>query len=203
MRREDEVTLRTDPSPNRTRIRLITAGAVLIMLLAAGAALLPLAERVPAANTVGTLLLAAGIVELLVGTQRRESRILCIVAGAVTAIAGLLLVLNPVTHIFPTTYLIVAWLVVRSVILAGASTHSGGSVRMWTLVSAATDLALAFILLAGISIATLIVGLFGPTPEVIATFAWILSLSFLVTGMWLLETASCEREVGATSRESK
>ena len=197
------MTLRTDASSSRTRIRLITAGAVLIMLLAAGAALLPLAERVPAANVVGTLLLAAGIVELLAGTQRRESRILCMVAGGVTAIAGLLLVLNPLTKIFSTTYLIVAWLVLRSVILAAASTQAGGSVRIWTIVSAATDLALALILLAGLSIATLIVGLFGPTPEVIASFAWILALSFLVTGMWLLETASCERELRATRGETR
>ena len=195
------MVLRTDASANRTRIRLITAGAVLIMLLAAGAALLPLAERVPAANVVGTLLLAAGIVELLAGTQRRESRILCMVAGGVTAFAGLLLVLNPLTRIFSTTYLIVAWLVLRSLILLAASSRSGGSVRLWTLVSAATDLALALILLTGISIATLIIGLFGPTPEVIASFAWILSLSFLVTGMWLLETASCEREVRSTGAE--
>lgn len=189
------MTLRTDASSSRTRIRLITAGAVLIILLAAGAALLPLAEKVPAANVVGTLLLAAGIVELLAGTQRRDSRILCMVAGGVTAIAGLLLVLNPLTKIFSTTYLIVAWLIARSLILAAASTRSGGSVRIWTIVSAATDLALALILLAGLSIATLIVGLFGPTPEVIASFAWILALSFLVTGMWMLETASCEREL--------
>lgn len=197
------MTLRTDAISSRTRIRLISAGAVLIILLAAAAALLPLADRVPAANVVGSLLLAAGIVELLTGTQRRESRVLCMAAGAITAIAGLTLVLTPLTHIFPTTYTIVAWLVLRSVIMVAASTRSGGSVRIWTIVSAATDLALAFILLAGISIATLIVGLFGPTPEVIASFAWILALSFLVTGIWLLETASCERELRAGSAETR
>ncbi|QIK78493.1 hypothetical protein G7077_05835 [Sphingomonas piscis] len=179
---------------NRHRVRLITAAAVLIIILAAGAALLPLADAVPGANVVGTLLLTAGIIELLAGTQRRSSRIPCMIAGGVTAVAGLLLVLNPVTHIFPRSYLIVAWLILRSLILAVVSTRTGGSVRLWTIVSAATDLALAFILLAGISIATLIVGLFGPTPEVIASFAWILALSFLVTGLWLLETASCERD---------
>jgi uncharacterized membrane protein HdeD (DUF308 family) len=192
------VTAQTDAS-SRTRARLIAAGAVLIMILSAGAALLPLAERVPAANVVGTLLLAAGIVELLTGTQRRQSKILCMLAGVLTAVAGLLLVLNPVTHIFPTTYLVVAWLVIRSVILAAASTQAQGSVRVWTIVSSATDLVLAFILLAGISIATLIVGLFGPTPEIIASFAWILALSFLVTGLWLLETASCERDYGSAA----
>jgi uncharacterized membrane protein HdeD (DUF308 family) len=187
------VTVESDAS-SRTRARLITVAAVLIIILSSGAAFLPLAEKVPAPNVVGTLLLAVGIIELLAGTQRRQSKLLCMSAGAITAVAGLLLVLNPVTHIFPTTYLMVAWLVLRSVILAAASTQSAGSVRIWTIVSAATDLVLAFILLAGISIATLIVGIFGPTPEVIASFAWILALSFLVTGLWLLETASCERD---------
>jgi hypothetical protein len=46
----------------------------------------------------------------------------------------------------------------------------------------------------GLSISTLIVALFGPTPQMIASFAWILALSFVVTGMLLLEIANCERD---------
>jgi hypothetical protein len=70
-----------------------------------------------------------------------------------------------------------------------------GSVRRWIAISAATDVALGLLLLVGLSISTLIVTLFGPTPEMIASFAWILAISFVVTGMLLLEIASCEREV--------
>lgn len=191
------MTVTTDSSSNRVRARLITAAAVLIILLAGAGALLPLADRVPGANVIGSLLFAAGLVEFLAGTQRRGSKVLCMTAGAITAIAGLLLVLRPVTHIFPTTYLVVAWLVVRSLVLGASSTYASGPVRIWTLVSAATDLVLALILLTGISIATLIVGLFGPTPEVIASFSWVLALSFLVTGLWMLATASCERDTSA------
>lgn len=195
------MTVTTDASSNRIRARLITAAAILIILLAGAGALLPLADRVPGANVIGSLLLAAGVIELLAGTQRRESKFLCMAAGAVTAIAGLLLVLRPVTHIFPTTYLVVAWLVVRALILGAASSYTRGSVRLWTLVSAATDVVLALILLTGISIATLIVGLFGPTPEVIASFSWVVALSFLVTGLWMLATASCERD-SSTDRDA-
>jgi hypothetical protein len=36
--------------------------------------------------------------------------------------------------------------------------------------------------------------LFGPTPAIVATFAWILALSFVATGLLLLEVASCARE---------
>ena len=64
---------------------------------------------------------------------------------------------------------------------------------MWTAIAAAVDFLLGLILLAGLSISTLVVGLFGPTPIVIASFAWVLALSFVATGLFLLEIASCER----------
>lgn len=184
---------RTESRPARNRARLIMAAGILIVLLSAGAALLPFAERIPGANVVGSLLLAAGLVETLAGTQRNDSRVFAMLSGVITAVAGLFLVLSPMTHIFPTLYLVAAWLILRSLALMAASTRCGGSVRMWTWVSAATDLGLALIVLAGISIATLIVGLFGPTPEVIASFAWVLALSFVVNGALLLEIASCLR----------
>ena len=177
----------------QTRARLIGTAGMIIMLLSAGALLLPLADRVPGPNVVGSLLLAAGLVEMLAGTQRDEARPFAMLSGTVTAIAGLMLVLNPVTRFFPTLYLVVAWLMIRGLVLIVAGTRSSGSVRTWTWISAATDLGLGLFLLAGISIATLIVGLFGPTPEVVASFAWILALSFVINGALLLETASCLR----------
>jgi hypothetical protein len=60
-------------------------------------------------------------------------------------------------------------------------------------VSAGMDFLLAALLIAGLSIATIIVSLFGPTPQLIASFAWILAASFVVNGLLLLEVASCER----------
>jgi uncharacterized membrane protein HdeD (DUF308 family) len=177
----------------RTRARLIATAGVIVMMLSAGALLLPLANRVPGPNVVGSLLLAAGLVETLAGTQRGDSRPFAMLAGAVTAVAGLILVLNPVTRFFPTLYLVVVWLLLRGLVLIVAGTRSSGSVRAWTWISAATDLGLGLFLLAGISIATLIVSVFGPTPEVVASFAWILALSFVINGALLLETASCLR----------
>ena len=64
---------------------------------------------------------------------------------------------------------------------------------MWTLSSAAMDFFLAVLLLMGLSISSLVVVLFGPTAEIVAGFAWIFALSFVVTGAMLLEIASCER----------
>ena len=53
---------------------------------------------------------------------------------------------------------------------------------------------LALVLVVGLSIATLIVTLFGATPPMIASFAWVLALSFIATAMLLLQVASCARE---------
>jgi hypothetical protein len=63
---------------------------------------------------------------------------------------------------------------------------------MWTGLSAGMDFLLAVLLLTGLSIATLVVSVFGPTPELVASFAWVLAASFVVNGLLLLEIASCE-----------
>ena len=86
-------------------------------------------------------------------------------AGAVTALAGLLFVLNPETQFFPTVTPVIAWLLIRSLILAYASRETAGSVRTWTGLSAGMDFLLAVLLIAGLSISTLVVSLFGPTPR--------------------------------------
>jgi len=66
-------------------------------------------------------------------------------------------------------------------------------VRTWTGLAALTDLVLALILAVGLSIATLIVSLFGATPTMIASFAWVLAASFIATAMLLLAVASSGR----------
>lgn len=176
------------------RSALITVAGVVIILLSAGAALLPAASGIRGSVVIGSLLLVAGIVELLAGTLRREARPFAIAAGAVTAFAGLLFIVNPTSQFFPTVTLVIAWLVIRSLVLAIASRRTAGSVRTWTSLSAGMDLLLAILLAAGLSISTLVVSMFGPTPPLIASFAWFLAASFVVNGLLLLEVASCERE---------
>jgi hypothetical protein len=100
--------------------------------------------------------------------------------------------MNPETHFFPTVTPVIAWLLLRSVVLAVASGETGGSVRVWTGLSAGVDFILALLLITGLSISTLVISVFGPTPELVASFAWVLAASFVVNGMLLLEVASCE-----------
>ena len=118
-------------------------------------------------------------------------------AGGVTALAGLLFILRPTIHFFPTVTVVIAWLFIRSMILIYASRHSHGSVRTWMGLSAGMDFLLAVLLIAGLSIATIVISIFGPTPQLIASFAWVLAASFAVTGSLLLEVASCEREAAS------
>ncbi|HEX8842628.1 MAG TPA: hypothetical protein VF757_10065 [Sphingomicrobium sp.] len=164
-----------------------------VILLGAGAALLPVDKGI-SADVIGALLVAAGLIEVVAGSLRSQVRQLAMAAGGVTVLAGLLFIINPETQFFPTVWPIVGWLVLRSLILGYASTHSHGSVRTWMGLSAGMDFLLAVLLIAGLSIAAIVVSIFGPTPPLIASFSWVLAASFVVNGLMLLEVASCEAE---------
>jgi len=186
-------TRRIHDLTDKTRSRSIRVAGIAIILLSIGAALLPVDKGI-SSDMIGGLLIAGGLIEAVAGSLRRNIRAEAMAAGAVTAFAGLLFIINPETHFFPTVTPVIAWLIVRSMILAYASRDSSGSVRMWTALSAGMDFFLAVLLIAGLSISALVVSLFGPTPELIASFAWVLAASFVVNGALLLEVANCESE---------
>jgi hypothetical protein len=177
---------------DRARARGLRVAGIAIIILAAGAALLPAGKSI-SSDMIGGLLIASGLIEAVAGSLRREVRLMAMAAGGVTAIAGLLFLVNPETHFFPMVTPVIGWLLVRSIILAIASGESAGSVRMWTGLSAGMDVLLAVLLIAGLSISTLVISLFGPTAELVASFAWILAASFAVNGLLLLEVASCAK----------
>jgi hypothetical protein len=180
----------------RMRARALRVAGIVIILLSIGAALLPAGKTI-SSDMVGGLLIAAGLIETLAGSLRRDSRPFAMAAGAVTALAGLLFVLSPEAHFFPRVFPVVGWLIVRSLILLAALTKTSGSVRRWTAISAGMDFLLGILLIAGLSLSTIVISMFGPTRELVASFAWILAASFVVNGLMLLEVASCEREASA------
>lgn len=189
----------TEALPQMTataRARALRIAGVVIILLAVGAALLPAGKTI-SSDMIGGLLIAAGLIETMAGSLRRESRPFAMAAGIVTALAGLLFVLSPEAHFFPRVMPVVGWLLVRSVILFGALTETSGAVRRWTAISACMDLLLGILLIGGLSLSTIVISMFGPTRELVASFAWILAASFVVNGLMLLEVASCERENAA------
>jgi hypothetical protein len=176
---------------DRTRARGIRVAGVAIILLSAGAIFLPAGKRI-SPDMIGGLLIAAGFIEAVAGSLRREVRTLAMTAGGIAVVAGLLFIVNPETHFFPSVAPVIAWLLLRSVILAISTTESTGSVRMWTGISATVDVLLAMLLITGLSVSTLVISVFGPTPEMVASFAWVVGASFIANGLLLLEVASCE-----------
>lgn len=184
------------PLSEQTRSRALRVAGIAIILLGVGAALLPAGKTIPS-DMIGGLLIAAGLIETIAGTLRRQVRPYAMAAGIVTALAGLLFVVNPKTHFFPSVWPIIAWLLVRSVILAAEAVETRGSVRTWTALSAGMDFLLAILLITGLSVSTIVISVFGPTRELVAAFSWVLAASFVVNGLLLLEVASCEAEAAA------
>lgn len=179
---------------SHSRARFIAAAGGGIVILGIAAALSPLLDHVSAAAVLGSLLIAAGFVELVVGLVRHETRILAASAGVVTMLAGALLVFNRNNGLLPNATIVSAWLLTRSVILLLTSRLAHGSVRRFLGFSAATDFVLGAALLAGLSVSTLVVTIFGPSQQLLASYGWVLALSFIATGTLLLEVAGCESE---------
>jgi uncharacterized membrane protein HdeD (DUF308 family) len=177
-----------------TRAKWIARAGWLVLLLSAGSALLPWVERAHGGAIIGTLLIAAGAIEILAGSLRHETRKLAMLAGTVTMLAGILFATAERTGFLSTVTIIALWLFLRSLVLFIAAGLEHGSVRTWTAASAAMDLLLGLLLAVGLSIAAIVVNLFGATPSLIASFAWVLALSFVVNGLMLLEVASCARQ---------
>ncbi len=186
-----------DQSALSVRARGIAIAGWLILLLSALSALLPLFERKGGAIVIGGLLITTGLAEMFAGALRHEAKRVSILIGAVAVAAGLLFVSGPATEFFlPAVVIVIAWLLARSVLLFYASRVTHHGVRWWTSLSAITDLVLALILIVGLPIAALVLGLFGATPALVASFAWILALSFVADGLMLLEVASAARRDG-------
>lgn len=175
---------------------IIASLAVVIVLLGGVAAFLPLLET-GRAEVAGWLLLVAGLAELgAAGLRRlRHLKIFGSAAGAVTAIAGLFFIFSPYLGILAYSDIVIIWLIVRGIILLWGTARSPAPPRNWTSFAGTADLLLALLLIAGLPIAHLVVAIFGPTLEVVASLSLIFAASFIVTGVTLLFSAGAERRV--------
>lgn len=185
-------------TPDQRRARMTALCGWLILLLAAGALLLPEVAASSGALVVGELLLLAGLLEFIAAAGRRAARLPSTFAGLATLAAGVMFLAREETRFLPNLTVVTFWLLLRvvSLVLATIENKQSG-VRRWTAVAAATDLVLAAILILGLPLASVVVALFGTTGELIASFSWILAVSFLATGAMLLQIAACEREGAA------
>ena len=172
------------------------ASGCVTLLLAVVAFFLPDIQLAPRGGVVGWLLVLAGVCELIFGLKRASDDIgkAAIGSGLLTAAAGLVFINNPMLGYFPVASLVTAWLFLRgawvfAMGLRARSHHLGP----WLMISGAADVLLGFALLMGLQLSTLVITLFGPTPEVVAKFAMILAASFLFTGMAQIAIGLLER----------
>ncbi|WP_309612093.1 hypothetical protein [Sphingomonas sp.] len=184
-----------DPPPanGASRARRIAASGWFIILLSAATAVLPLVGPGHAAAIIGASMVLAGLSEIIAATARHETRRLVMLAGAISVVGGLLFATDPATGFLPALIIVMGWLFLRGLVLGAACVLERGSVRKWTGLAAATDIVLALALVIGLSISTLVVTLFGATPPLIASFAWVLAISFVASGTLLLVVARCAR----------
>lgn len=183
----------TGATARDSRPPLIAGAGAIIILISAAAALLPPGDGLPRSAVIGTMMITAGLVEMIAGGLRSRNRSVAILPGALTVLAGALLGLHPLHKFVYSIWVVIGWLGARGVALGAASSLTHGSVRAWTMLAAGTDLTLAAVLLLGLSASTLTLTFFGITPEVVRSFAWVVALSFVATGMLLMEVAACER----------
>jgi uncharacterized membrane protein HdeD (DUF308 family) len=172
-------------SPSREWIWTLTSGLFTI-LLAFVAFLLPELRWAPKGGLVGWLLLLAGIAEFAFGWKRGRDTAsrTAVGSGAVTTLAGLLFVANPLADFYPVANVVSGWLLVRGAwVLAMALRVRRERLGVWLATSGAADILLGVLLLVGLPITALVVLIFGPTLEVVAQFALILAASFLITGL--------------------
>jgi uncharacterized membrane protein HdeD (DUF308 family) len=183
----------TSAAGKHSRTPLIAGAGAIIIMISAAAAALPLGDELSRSAVIGTMMVTAGLVEMIAGGLRSRNRSVAILPGALTIVAGALLAFHPLHTFVYSVWLVIGWLGARGVVLGAATTVTRGSVRAWTVVAAATDLTLGAVLLFGLSSSTLTLTLFGITPEIVRSFAWVVALSFVATGMLLMEVAACER----------
>ena len=172
-----------------SRQLIIRAAGLLIFLLAFACVLLPSFEDFPARRVIGTLLIVGGVIEMVAVAARRTHHISAGIAAGATVLAGLRLELDPSANFFEVLNMVILWLVVRAAALLLSARKSRRPLKGWVYLTAAVDFLLGILLLAGLPIALIVYGLFGPTPRIVATFAWVFAASFIASG-WLLMAAA-------------
>jgi uncharacterized membrane protein HdeD (DUF308 family) len=178
--------------PDQARKLVIRAAGILIILIAFAAVLLPVAEHMHPRRVIGWMLVAAGVLEIAAAGLRWAHRPTAAIAGAATLAAGLRLLLDETANFFEVLNLVILWLVVRTAAFGFSAFLARDRIGAWFGLAAAVDFLLAVALLAGLPIAILVVGLFGPTRQISATFAWVIAVSFIANGALLLGTAKLE-----------
>ncbi|MDE8652822.1 hypothetical protein [Novosphingobium album (ex Liu et al. 2023)] len=160
------------------------------IVLAGAAFLLPLVPFWPGEKVVGWLLISAGILEVAAALARSSGdRTPALLIGLATMLSGLLFILNVAVGFLAAVHIVMGWLFARVALILYRGYRAAGSARVVLWAGASADLLLALVLLLGLHISTLVVVIFGPTSELVASFALVFAASFFVSGVMILMLA--------------
>lgn len=178
-------------SPDMSRANLVRAAGCLIMFSSAACALLPAGNFENGPEIVGSLMIFVGLIEMAANAMRRRGQ-WAIAAGLASLASGGLIVGQPVTTFVSTVYVVIAWLLVRGVLLTLSAIATQMRTRPATAFLAVLDIFLAGVVWTGFTASKLVIALFGPTTQIIADFAWVMAISFAGAGLLLVRVASEE-----------
>ena len=170
--------------------QVIRAAGYAVILASAAAALLPAGEFENGPIIVGSLMLFVGLLEILGNLLRASGRRAGTAAGLASVAAGALIFAQPVSSFLTTVYVFIGWLLVRALLLGISAIENVGPIRRLTSMAAVVDLILAGVVWTGLTASTLVIALFGPTKPIIADFAWVVTISFVGSGLLLVKLAS-------------
>jgi len=170
--------------------QVIRAAGYAVILASAAAALLPAGEFENGPIIVGSLMLFVGLLEILGNLLRASGRRAGTAAGLASVAAGALIFAQPVSSFLTTVYVFIGWLLVRALLLGISAIENVGPIRRLTSMAAVVDLILAGVVWTGLTASTLVIALFGPTMPIIADFAWVVTISFVGSGLLLVKLAS-------------
>ncbi|HEU4499355.1 MAG TPA: hypothetical protein VFR60_08465 [Sphingomicrobium sp.] len=176
-------------TPDAQPRELIRAAGIAVMLASAAAALLPAGNFENGPLIVGGLMLVVGLLEILGNLLRATGRRAGTAAGVASIAAGALIFAQPVSSFVTTVYVFIGWLLVRALLLGVSAIENVGPIRRTTSMAAATDLILAGVVWTGLTASSLVIALFGATKPIIADFAWVVAISFVVSGLLLVKIA--------------
>jgi uncharacterized membrane protein HdeD (DUF308 family) len=135
----------TEPPPSHRRRSWLLAVGVLLVLLAAVALLGPTVFQVAVTQVVGVVMLAASVCQLFLAmlAHQRKENLLHLIAAALIALGGFLVLSYPDRALEDLGLLLAAFLVVSGLTRIGAASTLHLPGRRWLLAAGVVGLALA------------------------------------------------------------
>jgi len=185
-------------SPHQSPRLFISALGWLTIALAAATVIIPRALPVSAVSSIGSVLIVAGVFELMIGASSAKwSTTLVLASGLLTTAAALAILLIGPHTFFTLSAIVTAWLVARSALLVILAFRAPWpAATAWLLASALGNVVLAALAVVITMSVVVMHTLFGPAPKG-AGYSFIPALSLLFNGISFAAAAIAPRGTAA------